>query len=45
MQPSFIADANGNYVEGVAKLDERLIIILKPEYLFSVEDIPKEVIQ
>nr|WP_320146775.1 chemotaxis protein CheW [uncultured Anaeromusa sp.] len=44
-QPSFIADANGNYVDGVAKLEDRLIIILKPECLFSVEEIPKEVLQ
>ena len=44
-QPSFIADAKGNYVDGVAKLEDRLIIILKPEYLFSVEDVPKEVLQ
>lgn len=44
-QPSFIADTSGNYVDGVAKFDDRLIIILKPEYLFSVEDVPKEVLK
>jgi len=35
--PNFIRGGNDNYIIGIGKLDDRMIIILDPERLFSTE--------
>jgi len=35
--PEFISSCNANYITGIGKLEDRMIIILDPEKIFSVE--------
>jgi len=35
--PSFISSDNDNYIKGIGKLDDRMIIILDPDKIFSTE--------
>ena len=35
--PNFICDINANYIQGIGKLDDRMIIILDTEKIFATE--------
>ena len=35
--PKFISDINANYILGIGKLEDRMIIILDPEKIFATE--------
>jgi len=35
--PNFISGPNANYIIGIGKIDDRMIIILDPEQMFSAE--------
>lgn len=37
--PAFIVGVNNNYIKGVGKVDDRLVVILDPEKILSVEDV------
>jgi len=39
-QPAFVSRSSDNYIQGIGKIQDRLIIILDPEKLLAVEELP-----
>lgn len=37
--PAFITGVNNSYIKGIGKVDDRLIVILDPERILSIEDV------
>lgn len=37
--PDFVSSFNSHYIQGIGKVDERLIILLDPEKMVSIEDV------